>query len=162
MPSMHSLAAVTSRSKPAVKQGGGGAARAGGVRAVRPAGDSAADALEHVPPPSVVVVDPARRGLSASVREYLLACGADRVVYVSCNPMTLARDLAVLTGAESSGGSDGSSAAAQGSDDRGRAGSGSGSRQSGRFFEVTHVQPVDLFPHTDHVECVVALRRTHG
>jgi len=50
-----------------------------------------------------------------------------RVVYVSCNPETLARDVAVLT--------DGG-------------------------YRVKRVQPVDMFPHTEHVECVVLLSRT--
>jgi 23S rRNA (uracil1939-C5)-methyltransferase len=46
--------------------------------------------------PSVVVVDPARAGLGQGVVQYLLRCGASRVVYVSCNAATQARDLQLL------------------------------------------------------------------
>ena len=46
----------------------------------------------------VVVVDPARAGLSRGVVQYLLQCGAQRVVYVSCNAATQARDLQLLCG----------------------------------------------------------------
>ena len=48
--------------------------------------------------PKVVVVDPARAGLSRGVVQYLLQCGAQRVVYVSCNAATQARDLQLLCG----------------------------------------------------------------
>jgi hypothetical protein len=48
--------------------------------------------------PQVVVVDPARAGLGAGVLQYLVQCGAQRVVYVSCNAATQARDLQVLCG----------------------------------------------------------------
>jgi 23S rRNA (uracil1939-C5)-methyltransferase len=48
--------------------------------------------------PQVVVVDPARAGLGAGVVQYLMQCGAQRVVYVSCNAATQARDLQLLCG----------------------------------------------------------------
>ncbi|MBX5467758.1 MAG: 23S rRNA (uracil(1939)-C(5))-methyltransferase RlmD [Firmicutes bacterium] len=76
------------------------------------------------PPPAVVVVDPPRRGLDPEVTRHLLATRPPAVVYVSCRPETLARDLAQLTEA----------------------------------YTVQWVQPVDMFPRTDHVEAVAALR----
>lgn len=82
--------------------------------------------------PDVVVLDPPRAGLHHKVVPAVLALGAPRIVYVSCNPESAARDLAALT----EGG-----------------------------YVVERVRPVDLFPHTPHIETVIALRRrddTHG
>lgn len=78
------------------------------------------------PAPDVVVMDPPRDGVHARVLEAVVSAGPRRVVYVSCNPATLARDLAVL-------------------------------REAG--YRSGPVRPVDLFPHTPHVECVTALER---
>jgi 23S rRNA (uracil1939-C5)-methyltransferase len=75
--------------------------------------------------PDVVIIDPPRAGMHKDALSRVLGLGADRVVYVSCNPPTLARDLAVL---------------AQG-------------------YEVVEVQPVDMFPHTYHIEAVAKLAR---
>jgi 23S rRNA (uracil1939-C5)-methyltransferase len=79
------------------------------------------------PSPDVVVIDPPRAGLAPGVTEAIRASKARRVVYVSCDPATLARDLRVLV--------DGG-------------------------FTLTEVQPVDMFPHTQHIECVTVLDRT--
>lgn len=75
---------------------------------------------------NVVVVDPPRAGCDERLLSTIAAMQPERVVYVSCNPSTLARDLAYLS-------------------------------QHG--FQVTEVQPVDMFPHTTHVETVVLLTR---
>ena len=69
---------------------------------------------------NVVVVDPPRKGCDEKVLDTIVSMKPDRVVYVSCNPSTLARDLAYL-------------------DERG--------------YKCLEVQPVDMFPHTMHVEC---------
>lgn len=74
----------------------------------------------------VIVVDPPRKGCDAKLLETILEMRPERVVYVSCNPATLARDLRVL-------------------EDGG--------------YKVVEAQPVDMFPHTMHVECVVKLVR---
>lgn len=76
--------------------------------------------------PDVIVVDPPRKGCDSRLLETILAMQPERVVYVSCNPSTLARDLRVL-------------------EDGG--------------YKTVEVQPVDMFPHTVHVECVVVLYR---
>ncbi len=76
--------------------------------------------------PDVVILDPPRRGVDPAVLDAVAAAGVSRLVYVSCNPSSLARDLAYLD----------------------RVG-----------YETRMVQPVDMFPHTSHVECVVLLER---
>ena len=74
----------------------------------------------------MVVVDPPRKGCDARLLETILQIAPGKVVYVSCNPATLARDLAVLA----AGG-----------------------------YHVREVQPVDQFPHTNHIETVCLLSK---
>ena len=75
--------------------------------------------------PDVIITDPPRAGMHADVIETIIRANPQRIVYVSCNPATQARDLIAL-------------------DER---------------YAVTAVQPVDMFPHTPHVENVVLLER---
>ena len=75
--------------------------------------------------PDVIITDPPRAGMHADVIETILHAAPQRIVYVSCNPATQARDLAMLD----------------------------------TDYRVTRVQPVDMFPHTQHVENVVLLER---
>ncbi|MEW5307226.1 MAG: hypothetical protein WDW36_009634 [Sanguina aurantia] len=115
------------------------------------ASEAPAEARQSHTAVDVVVVDPARAGLSAAVVQFLRSgCGARRLVYVSCNVATMARDLALLCGAERvAGGAVGTgSRAAQGV-----------LRSVPAGFELLWVQPVDMFPHTDHVEMVACLDR---
>ncbi len=76
--------------------------------------------------PDVLVTDPPRAGMHEAVVGRIRQMAPPVIVYVSCNPATQARDLALLK------------------DD----------------YHVTHVQPLDMFPHTAHVENVVRLQRT--
>ncbi len=73
--------------------------------------------------PDVMIVDPPRAGMHGDVVQVILNARPRRIVYVSCNPATQARDLALLDSA----------------------------------YRVDAVQPVDMFPHTQHVENVVRL-----
>ena len=75
--------------------------------------------------PDVIITDPPRAGMHQDVIDVLLFAEAPRIVYVSCNPATQARDLQLL-------------------DEK---------------YRVAAVQPVDMFPHTQHVENVVLLER---
>ncbi len=75
--------------------------------------------------PDVIILDPPRAGVDERVLEVIKRAAPERMVYVSCNPSTQARDLALL-------------------DD---------------MYEILAVQPVDMFPHTHHVENVVKLRK---
>jgi 23S rRNA (uracil1939-C5)-methyltransferase len=83
--------------------------------------------LDRSGPPDVVVVDPPRAGLAGKALRRLGEIGAPRIVYVSCNPTTLAGDVKTL-----------------------RADYG---------YELVRARPVDMFPHTPHVETVALLER---
>lgn len=75
--------------------------------------------------PDVVITDPPRAGMHVDVCRMLLQASPERIVYVSCNAATQARDLAILS----------------------------------EKYSITQVQPVDMFPHTMHVENIVSLQR---
>jgi 23S rRNA (uracil1939-C5)-methyltransferase len=75
--------------------------------------------------PDVIITDPPRAGMHEDVIEMLRRIAAKRIVYVSCNPATQARDLSLLSD----------------------------------LYDIKKVQPVDMFPHTHHVENVVLLEK---
>ncbi|ATV28300.1 23S rRNA (uracil(1939)-C(5))-methyltransferase RlmD [Prevotella intermedia] len=79
--------------------------------------------VKHHGRPDVIITDPPRAGMHADVVNVILGAHPQRIVYVSCNPATQARDLALLD----------------------------------KDYRVVAVQPVDMFPHTPHVENVVLL-----
>ncbi|PRW45128.1 tRNA (uracil-5-)-methyltransferase-like protein A [Chlorella sorokiniana] len=108
-----------------------------------------------MPQPDVVVVDPARPGLSPAVIRYLRSCGCRRLVYVSCNASTQARDIKLLCAA-----GEGEEVAASGGKAGNSGGSSSGrssSGQAGGPFRLVSMQAVDLYPMTWHVETVAVL-----
>ncbi|MFI3258778.1 MAG: 23S rRNA (uracil(1939)-C(5))-methyltransferase RlmD [Rikenellaceae bacterium] len=73
--------------------------------------------------PDVIILDPPRAGVDEPVIDVILRASPDRIVYVSCNPATQARDLALFD----------------------------------PYYSIERVQPVDMFPHTHHVENIVKL-----
>jgi len=75
--------------------------------------------------PDVVILDPPRAGIHPDVAKALVAVQPVRIVYVSCNPATQARDIALISD----------------------------------IYKVSRIQPVDMFPHTHHVENVVLLEK---
>ena len=80
--------------------------------------------IEEHGKPDVIILDPPRVGIHPDVAGVILDASPERIVYVSCNPASQARDLAILA----------------------------------EKYEITAVRPVDMFPHTHHVENVCALR----
>ena len=76
--------------------------------------------------PDAIIIDPPRKGCEEPVLSAVAESGVRRLVYVSCNPATLARDAKIL---------------------------------SSFGYGIAHVQPVDMFPHTQHVETVVLLTK---
>jgi 23S rRNA (uracil1939-C5)-methyltransferase len=88
--------------------------------------------------PDLVVLDPPRSGLGAEAAGRLVELGAPEIVYLSCDPSTLARDLAVLTGS---------------------ARKPAEITAAGPFYEITAIDMFDLFPQTFHIETLVRLRR---
>jgi 23S rRNA (uracil1939-C5)-methyltransferase len=89
------------------------------------AGDLGATLEGNASSPDVVVTDPPRAGMAPEATRAMLDSRPERIVYVSCNPATLARDASRL---------------AEG-------------------FSLARVTPVDLFPHTHHIECVALLQK---
>lgn len=82
--------------------------------------------LRHEPShPDIIVTDPPRAGMHEKITRQILQKKPHRIIYVSCNPTTLARDLEILL----------------------------------PDYRVSEVQPVDMFPHTYHIETVVKLDR---
>ncbi len=73
-----------------------------------------------------IVIDPPRKGLDKSLIDSIIDANPEKIVYVSCNPSTLARDLGYLVE---------------------------------KGYKVLEAQPVDMFPHTVHVECVALMSR---
>ncbi|MFI3289769.1 MAG: 23S rRNA (uracil(1939)-C(5))-methyltransferase RlmD [Rikenellaceae bacterium] len=73
--------------------------------------------------PDVIILDPPRAGVDEPVIDVILRAAPQRIIYVSCNPATQARDLALLD----------------------------------PYYTIERVQPVDMFPHTHHVENIVKL-----
>jgi 23S rRNA (uracil1939-C5)-methyltransferase len=101
--------------------------------------------------PDFVVLDPPRSGLGTAAAAALAALGAAEIVYLSCDPSTLARDLAVLTGSQRKPPGTVASVGAE-------AGGDSTARVTNRY-EITEMAMFDLFPQTFHIETLVRLRK---
>ena len=89
-------------------------------------GELSKDSEIILPHPDVIVIDPPRKGCDEALIDTILKAMPLRIVYVSCDPATLSRDLKLLT--------DGG-------------------------YSLDEVTPVDMFPHSIHCECAVALHR---
>jgi 23S rRNA (uracil1939-C5)-methyltransferase len=75
--------------------------------------------------PKLIVVDPPRSGMHPKVCQFLSDCNSEKIIYVSCNPTTMARDVEILS----------------------------------ENYRVLKIQPVDMFPHTYHIESVALLEK---
>ena len=82
------------------------------------------DVLEKYKP-EIIILDPPRAGCNKKILENILSSSVKKIIYTSCNPSTLTRDLEILC----------------------------------NNYEIKSIQPIDMFPHTYHVECVVDLYR---
>ena len=91
----------------------------------------------------VVLLDPPRKGCDRKLLDAIRSVGPEKIVYVSCDSATLARDLKILAG-----GADEKTAFVDGI--------------TPHNYKVERVQPVDMFPHTVHVETVVLLSKLHN
>ncbi|MBN1321440.1 MAG: 23S rRNA (uracil(1939)-C(5))-methyltransferase RlmD [Thermoleophilia bacterium] len=99
------------------------------AKVLREVADGARELPEDLEQPDVIVVDPPRAGLAKKAVARIGEVGTPRIVYVSCNPSTMAPDIA----------------------------------QFGEYgYRLEHVTPVDMFPHTPHVEAVGLLVRVDG
>jgi 23S rRNA (uracil1939-C5)-methyltransferase len=78
--------------------------------------------------PDVIITDPPRAGMHADVVKSIISASPEKVVYISCNPSTQARDISLMS----------------------------------EKYIVKKIQPVDMFPHTHHVENVVLLEKIHS
>ena len=83
------------------------------------------DFFEEYGIPDIIITDPPRAGMHEKVIRQILKSNAERIVYVSCNSATQARDVALL-------------------DEK---------------YRITKIQPIDMFPHTHHVENVILLEK---
>jgi 23S rRNA (uracil1939-C5)-methyltransferase len=83
--------------------------------------------LEQHGPPSIIITDPPRSGMHPKVIVEILKMAPRRVVYISCNPATQARDLKLLCADDAYG--------------------------------IDEIQPVDMFPHTHHIENIISLAK---
>ncbi len=82
--------------------------------------------LDELPRPDIIIVDPPRAGMHKNLVEKIVHIAPERIVYISCNPTTQARDCELMS----------------------------------QLYNVRSVQPVDMFPHTFHVESIALLERT--
>ncbi|TLU88591.1 MAG: 23S rRNA (uracil(1939)-C(5))-methyltransferase RlmD [Chlorobium sp.] len=87
---------------------------------------SMVDALEEYDSPSVIITDPPRAGMHPKALDTMIRFGARRIVYVSCNPASLARD---------------------------------GREICSRGYTLISVTPVDMFPHTNHIESIACFEK---
>ena len=83
------------------------------------------DFINKIGRPDVIITDPPRAGMHERVCEKIMECHPERIVYVSCNPSTQARDLQLMK----------------------------------EGYRIEKIQPVDMFPHTSHVENIVLLNK---
>jgi 23S rRNA (uracil1939-C5)-methyltransferase len=87
-------------------------------------GDIQKEIIKTGPKPDVLIIDPPRAGMHKRVRRQVMDLAPEKIVYISCNPVTLARDVGRMT-------------------DR---------------YELIEIQPVDMFPHTYHIEAAAKLQ----
>ena len=81
---------------------------------------------ENIDKPNIVIIDPPRPGLHPDVVQDIISLSVPKIIYISCNPSTQARDVKIFIDNQ---------------------------------YKIDDVQPVDMFPHTPHIECIVTLKK---
>mgnify|MGYP001181737395 FL=1 len=76
--------------------------------------------------PDTVIIDPPRPGLHGDVIQDIIFLSPAKIIYVSCNPSTQARDVKIFIENE---------------------------------YKISDIQPIDMFPHTPHIECIITLKK---
>jgi 23S rRNA (uracil1939-C5)-methyltransferase len=84
------------------------------------------DIMNDIKKPNIVIIDPPRPGLHPNTIKNLLNLSPDKIIYVSCNPSTQARDVKLFENSN---------------------------------YKVIDIQPIDMFPHTPHIECIITLKK---
>ena len=82
------------------------------------------DIMSDIEKPNIVIVDPPRPGLHPKTIKNLIKLLPEKIIYVSCNPATMARDIEILASEK---------------------------------YMIKDLQPIDMFPHTPHIECIITL-----
>ena len=80
--------------------------------------------MQDIEQPTTIIVDPPRPGLHSNTIKNILTLSPNKIIYVSCNPATMARDIELLVSEK---------------------------------YTIKDLQPIDMFPHTPHIECVTTL-----
>ena len=83
------------------------------------------DTMNNIEKPTIVIVDPPRPGLHSNTIKNIIQLSPEKIIYISCNPSTQARDLKFFTNCD---------------------------------YHIEDIQPLDMFPHTPHIECIVTLK----
>jgi 23S rRNA (uracil1939-C5)-methyltransferase len=84
------------------------------------------DTMDNIEKPTMVIVDPPRPGLHSNVIQDIINLSPAKIIYVSCNPSTQARDVKIFKESK---------------------------------YKIADIQPLDMFPHTPHIECIVTLKK---
>jgi 23S rRNA (uracil1939-C5)-methyltransferase len=111
--------------------------------------DFASDFAKQGGRADTIVLDPPREGLHPSAIPHILSFGASEIIYVSCNPSTLVRDLSIMMGIVPEG---------TDTDEATRV-EPSKKEKILPKYKITDITPMDMFPHTHHIETVVRLER---
>ena len=132
-------------------------------------GKIASEMGKEIPTPDIVVTDPNRPGMNRKLVKWLAECGAKRIVYVSCNPSTQARDVAMLCGLEPLDENSKQQEKAQKTDqpiddgDMKKVDTPVIEEETDEemmrkaSYKLVSLQAVDMFPQTPHVESIAVL-----
>lgn len=114
--------------------------------------------VDSHPKAHLIILDPPRSGTLTEIKKALLYASPHRIIYVSCNPVSLAWDLKQLCGGVG-GNNNNNGCSNDNSNNSGGDNNGNGNNGNGNGYRVTALQPFDMFPHTHHVETVCVLEK---